>query len=187
MDTFEQFLQRVPNRRLAARLRGIAWGVTAIVFCLIAIMRHVKIALPDNVDLGCLPAVHALLNLIVAVLLLVALVEIRRRHVVGHRRAITAAMLLSALFLMSYMAYHLTTTETTFGGDGPIRFVYYSLLVTHILLAAISLPLILFTWIYGFTNQFSQHRKLVKWVYPMWLYVAVSGPLCYWLLRPYYD
>ena len=187
MESFDQYLQRVPNDRLAARLKPIAWAITVVVIALVIVMRRLKVPLPESIDLGYLPALHALLNTLVALLLVFALVMIRRRHVVGHRRAMSGAMLLSGLFLLSYVVYHLTTKETSYGGQGPLRVVYYSLLATHICLAAISLPLILFTWIYGHTNQFVRHRRLAKWVYPVWLYVAVSGPLCYLLLRPYYS
>jgi putative membrane protein len=111
---------------------------------------------------------------------------IKRRNVEAHRRATTLAMACSVLFLIGYVAYHVTSDHTKFGGAGPIRYVYYFLLVTHIIFAAASLPFILYAWIYGVTNQFAKHRRLVKWVFPMWLYVALTGPICYLLLRPYY-
>ncbi len=95
-------------------------------------------------------------------------------------------MIASASFLLCYVAYHFTTEETKFGGTGAICYVYYPLLISHIVLAAFSLPFILQTWVYGFTSQVAKHRKMAKWVFPMWLYVAITGPICYLLLRPYY-
>ena len=95
-------------------------------------------------------------------------------------------MVCSALFLLCYVAYHFTTPETKFGGEGSIRIVYFVLLISHIVLAAVSFPLILFTWIFGFTGQVTRHRKFSKITFPMWLYVAITGPACYLMLRPYY-
>lgn len=122
----------------------------------------------------------------VAMLLVVALIAIKKQNVALHKRAIAAAMVCSISFLACYVVYHFTHAETKFGGEGPIRMVYYVLLISHIVLAAVSFPFILFTWIYGYTNQFLKHRRMAKWVFPMWLYVAVTGPICYLMLRPYY-
>ncbi|MEL6718994.1 MAG: DUF420 domain-containing protein, partial [Bacteroidota bacterium] len=112
----------------------------------------------------------------------------------------TAALVLSAIFLLSYVAYHFTNDPTIYGdlnGDGILddaekgqiggmRTVYLVLLLTHIVLAAVIFPFILFTFIRAFTNQFAKHKKIARWVYPLWLYVAVTGPILYWMLKPYY-
>ena len=103
-----------------------------------------------------------------------------------HRSTMLAAMGFSVLFLLSYVAYHMTNDPTKYGGEGVARTIYFILLITHIILAAISLPFILFTFIAAWTNRFEAHRSLARWVYPMWLYVAVTGPICYLMLRPYY-
>jgi putative membrane protein len=95
-------------------------------------------------------------------------------------------MTLSALFLLCYVAYHFTTVETKYGGDGWQRVVYFILLISHIVLAGVSLPMILLAFTSGFTNHFQSHRKLARWVFPIWLYVAVTGPICYLMLRSYY-
>jgi putative membrane protein len=183
---YEDYLSSPPNLVLSNRLKTIAWVVTAVVLVTVGGMRQIKLPLPDGVSLAFLPAVHAVLNSLVALLLVVALVLVKRRNIAGHRRATSAAMACSVLFLVGYVAYHITNEHTSFGGEGPIRYLYYTLLATHIVLAAISLPFILYTWIYGATNQFAAHRRLAKWIYPIWLYVAVSGPICYLMLRPYY-
>jgi len=125
---------------------------------------------------------------------------IKGRRVSVHKKSIHVAMVCSVLFLLCYVAYHFTTSETLFGDvnkDGVVddlevarvgvmRGVYLLLLISHIVFAAVSLPFILFSWIYGFTNQFARHRKMAKWVFPVWLYVAITGPVCYFMLRPYY-
>lgn len=176
-----------PNLALGRKLRIGVWVVTLLVWILVGAMRRPeKIPLPDGVSLAFLPAVHAVLNSMVAIFLVAALVMIKRKNVTNHKRFISAAMICSALFLLCYVAYHFTTSETKFGGEGLIRYVYFALLISHIVLAAVSLPFILQTWVYGFTNQFQRHRKMAKWVFPVWLYVAVTGPVCYLMLRPYY-
>jgi len=175
-----------PNLQLARRLNVVAWILTVVVLGLVGAMRRIKIQLPDGVDLSFLPTVHATLNSLVAVFLIIALVMIKRKNVAAHKRAISAAMICSILFLLCYVSYHFTTRETKFGGTGTTRTIYFVLLVSHIVLAAVSFPFILFTWIYGFTNQVQKHRRMAKYVFPVWLYVAITGPICYLMLRPYY-
>ena len=148
-----------PNLALAARLKIVAWILTVAVLGLVGLMRQVKIQLPEGVSLDFLPMFHAILNSFVACFLVTALVMIKRKNIVAHRRAISAAMICSILFLLCYVAYHFTTPETKFGGTGTIRTIYFTLLISHIILAAVSLPFILFTWIYGFTGQVQKHRQ----------------------------
>ena len=176
-----------PNVALGNKLRIVVWVLTIAVWLLVGAMRRPeKIPLPEGVSLSFLPMVHAILNTCVAVFLVAALVMIKRKNVVAHRRFIAAAMITSATFLLCYVAYHFTTEETKFGGEGAIWYAYISLLISHIILAAVSLPFILQTWVYAYTNQIAKHRKLAKRVFPVWLYVAVTGPICYLMLRPYY-
>lgn len=176
-----------PNVALGNKLRILVWVLTVVVWLLVGAMRRPeKFPLPEGVSLSFLPMVHAILNTCVAVFLVAALVMIKRKNVVAHRRFIGAAMIASATFLLCYVMYHFTTEETKFGGEGSIRIAYFALLISHIILAAVSLPFILQTWVYGFTNQVAKHRKLAKRVFPVWLYVAVTGPICYLMLRPYY-
>ena len=172
------------NLPLARKLYPVAWVLTVAVLALVGVMRRVKLDI--GMELNFLPPVHAILNSTVAVLLVVALITAQQRKITAHKRAITAAMACSALFLLCYVSYHFTTPETKFGGEGPIRYVYFVLLISHIVLAAVSFPLILFTWIFGFTGQVKRHRWFAKFTFPMWLYVAVTGPICYLMLRPYY-
>jgi len=149
-------------------------------------MRRVKIALPEDWSFDFLPPVYSLVNLVAGLFLMLALVSIKNGNVRRHRFAINAAMLCSLFFLLCYVIYHFTSEETPFGGTGWIRPVYFSLLISHIVLAAASLPFILLAWTYGMTNQIQSHRRLVRFVFPVWLYVTLSGPACYLMLRPYY-
>jgi putative membrane protein len=181
-----QWLTRTPDETLSKKLGIAAWIVSAAVLGLVVLMRGAKIPLPDGWSLAFLPPVHALLNSLVALSLVAGLVAVKQGKIALHRSFIMAAMGLSVLFLLCYVAYHFTTVETRFPKDAPHRGLYLILLITHISLAAVSLPFILFTFIAGWTNRFAAHRRLARWVFPLWLYVAVTGPICYWMLRPYY-
>lgn len=163
-------------------LDRIAILVSVVVLALVVLMRRVKLDI--GFDFYFLPPLHAILNTATAVLLVVALVRIRRGHVEGHRRAIMAAIFLSLLFLLSYVVYHFTTEVTTYCGD--MRGIYFFFLITHVILAAVILPFILFTFNRAVTGQFGLHRRMARWVFPIWLYVAVTGPICYLMLAPCY-
>ncbi len=181
-----KWLTRKPQEILAKQLRITAWILTTAVLGLVFLMRSVKIPLPEGWSLSFLPPIHALLNSLVAVSLVSALVAVKRGKITLHRNLILAAMILSVLFLLCYVAYHFTTPETRYPTGAPLRGLYLILLISHIALAAVSLPLILFTFIAGWTHHFASHRRLARWVFPLWLYVAVTGPICYWMLKPYY-
>jgi len=183
----EDYLNRSPKVALAAKLRIAIWILTAVVLGLVVVMQYVKVPLPEGVDFTFLPPINAGLNTLVACLLVAALVAIKQKRVPLHVQCINAAMLTSIVFLLCYVLYHITTPHTTYPEDAPNRGLYLLLLASHIILAALSLPYILLAWVYGVTNHFQLHKKWVKWVYPMWLYVAITGPLCYWMLRPYYS
>lgn len=170
--------------KMEQRLRAVVWVVTGLVLILVGMMRQPEfhIQLPEGVSLDFLPAVHAVLNSLVAVCLVLAVISIKKGDVTRHRAFITAAMGLSALFLIGYVAYHFTSHPTKFTGTGWIRPVYFSLLITHISLAAVSFPFILLAYLAGWADRRSAHRKLVRFVFPMWLYVAVTGPVVYLML-----
>jgi putative membrane protein len=170
------------------KLRSTVWIVTALVLILVGLMRRpeLRIALPEGVHLNFLPAVHAVLNSTVALFLILALIAVKAKRYLAHQRCMTVAMAISAVFLLCYVAYHFTTPETKFGGEGAIRMVYFFLLITHISAAALSFPLILLTYLAGWADRRQAHRRLSKITYPLWLYVAITGPVCYLMLRPYY-
>jgi putative membrane protein len=165
-------------------LRKAVWVVTVLVLALVGMMRNPRfhLNLPAGVDLGFLPAVHAVLNSLVAICLILANMAVKRGNILRHRRFINAAVVLSGLFLLGYVAYHFTSTETRFTATGWIRPVYFFLLITHIALAAISFPFILLAYLAGWADRRADHRRLVKFVFPMWFYVAVTGPVVYLLL-----
>ena len=145
--------------------------------------------------------VNALLNATVAVLLIAALVAVKQKKYVAHKNIMLTALLLSVLFLVSYIAHHLFAGETKFGDTdhdgivsvaelalvGNTRGMYFILLATHIILAATSLPFILFTAYRGLTGEFEDHKRKAKRMWPIWFYVAVTGPLVYMMIKPYYN
>lgn len=139
-----------------------------------------------NFDKSILPLCNALLNSFVFISLLLAYRAIRKTNIKVHRRFIFSAAILSTLFLLNYVFYHMISDSTKYGGDGILRFIYFVILLTHVLLAIISFPFILYTAFLGHTMQVSSHRKLARFVFPVWLYVALTGVLVYLLISPYY-
>lgn len=186
--------------QLEKKLNIAAWIVTAVVLILVGLMRRVKLPLPEGWDFSFLPPFHASVNALTALVLIAALYFIKQKNIEAHKKAIYVAIGLSVLFLLSYVAYHFTTPETIFGDanhDGTVdpeellaigssRTFYLILLITHIVLAGLILPFILFTFIRAYTGQIERHRKMAKWVWPIWFYVAITGPICYYMLMPYY-
>ena len=200
MNELSEFRSRDPSLDLARKLTWVVWIVSVAVLGLVALMQEVKIPIPDNVDLSYLPAFHAILNLFAAFFLVAAIQAIKKGLVIRHRTMIYGALGCSLVFLLSYVLYHFTTPATIFGdlnGDGQLsegerleaggmRTVYLVILISHVVLAALSFPFILLTVLYALTNQFQKHRKFARRIFPIWLYVAVTGPVVYYLLRPYY-
>ena len=172
------------NISLGKKLDKIAIALSIVVFLLVGLMRRVKIDL--GVDFSWLPPVNALLNSFTSVFLICALVMVLQKKYDAHMKFMTAALISSILFLLVYVLYHFTTPETSFCKEGMIRSIYYFILITHIVLAGLSLPFILFTYIRAFTKQFDKHKKMARKVYPVWLYVSITGPVVYLLLSPCY-
>lgn len=143
-----------------------------------------KTAIPSWVFF--LPTLNAIINGTCSVLLLLSLYYIKRRDIATHKKLNILTFILSSLFLVSYIIFHATGIKTTYGGTGAIRIVYYFILITHIILAAIVLPLILFSFQRGLQMQVEKHKKLVRWSYPIWLYVTVTGVIVYLMISPYY-
>jgi putative membrane protein len=133
-----------------------------------------------------LPHLNAVINTAASIALILALVFVKQKKYQLHGATMTVAFVLGAIFLVSYVVYHSAAESTSFGGEGVIRIIYYFLLITHILFAAIALFPILFAYYYGFSNQLEKHRKIVKIAYPVWLYVSITGVIVYLMIAPYY-
>ncbi len=173
-----------PNDALAKNLTNLSIVVSIVVLLLVGVMRRVKIDL--GIDFSFIPPISALLNTLVSICLVAALYFIKKKDWVNHKKSIYGAMTFSGLFLLGYVLYHFTTEETVFCKDGIISTVYYFFLITHVVLAGLSLPFILITFSRGFTFQVEKHKKMARWIFPIWLYVAVTGPICYLMLKPCY-
>ena len=172
------------NLPLAKKLNKGATIISIVVVLMVVFMRKIKLDI--GIDFSFLPPFYSALNALVAFVLILALMAIKKKDVPAHRRYMTVALGFSSLFLLCYVIYHITTPETNYCGEGNIRYLYFFLLITHIILAAVLLPFILFTYIRAYTGQIMLHRKMAKWVFPLWLYVAVTGPVIYMMLRPCY-
>ncbi|MCO5725671.1 DUF420 domain-containing protein [Robiginitalea marina] len=144
------------------------------------------IRIPGVEPLGFLPPIYAGINGLTALLLLVALWAIKGGRQRLHSRLMTTCIGLSLLFLIMYVAYHMTSDSTPFGGEGLIRYLYYALLVSHILLSIAVIPLVLRTYAKAYLGDYAGHRKLARITFPVWLYVAVTGVLVYLMISPYY-
>ena len=171
------------NDRKAHR---VIWIFSAIVFIAITVLSRVKLDVDLGFDMHLFARINAILNSCVAILLIVALIAVKTKKYETHKRIMLFAMLLSVLFLVSYICHHLFTGETVYGGQGTSRSIYYFVLFTHIPLAGLILPFILFTAYRGLTANWSGHRKLARITWPIWLYVAITGVIVYWMISPYY-
>lgn len=133
-----------------------------------------------------LPPVYATINGLTALLLVSAVIAIRNGRQVLHERLMKTCIGLSALFLALYLVYHTTSESTSFGGEGAVRYIYFFVLITHILLSVGVIPLVLFTFVRALSRDFGRHRALARITFPVWLYVAVTGVIVYLMISPYY-
>jgi putative membrane protein len=160
--------------------------VSVIVFAAIVMLGRVQLKVDPSFDVHIFAAINAVINSIVALLLLAGLYTARSGRFTSHRYIMLTAIGLSVLFLVSYICHHLLAGDTKFGGEGTVRYVYYFILATHILLAAIILPFILFTAYRALTGEYEKHKKIARITWPIWFYVAVTGPVVYLFISPYY-
>jgi putative membrane protein len=181
-----------PNTPILGGLseRALAWlvyGLSAAVCTLVTVLIVAPQALVfEGLDVSRLPAFHATLNGANAVLLTTGYLLIRRRKIAAHRTVMASAFALSCVFLISYVIYHSQAPDAHFGGVGWVRPVYFAILISHIVLAPVVLPLALFAVARALRHEFGKHRRIVRWTFPLWLYVAVTGVLVYLFMAPYY-
>lgn len=179
-------------------LRRLIVALSIIIPLLVAVLFGVKI---EGVDLTFLPSIYAGINALTAVLLIVALVLVKQRKLKLHERVIKICMGLSVLFLLCYVAYHMTSDSTIYGdvsGDGILqeaerlgissasRMIYFILLISHILLSVAVVPMVLYSFLFALEGQFDKHKRLTKFTWPIWFYVAVTGVIVYFMISPYY-
>jgi len=168
------------------RANILIFSVSAVVFLAVVILHELKLKIDVNFDPHIFAKLNAFINGIVSILLILGLFFVKFKKYILHKRVMNLSIILSVLFLLSYIAHHLLAESTEFKGEGSIKTFYYTVLITHIILAGLSLPFILFTAYRASIAEFSKHKKLARFVYPVWLYVALTGVIVYLLISPYY-
>ena len=178
----------------------IIWIVSVVVFAAVAFLAKFKLNIHPGFNVHVFAKINAVINSIVAILLIAGLVAVRQKNYTLHKKIMLSAIVLSVLFLLSYICHHLLAGDTKFGdinhdgilsgeeksAAGTLRIIYYILLITHIPLAAIILPFILFTAYRSLIGEYEKHKKLARITWPAWLYVAVTGVIVYIMISPYY-
>lgn len=180
-------LIRLTDKVMARNYKPLIWALTLGINGLIVF----AFFLPNKesfaeYDFSLLPLLNALLNGATFLSLSAALLAIRKKNIQRHRNFIFLAFFFTSVFLLSYLLYHFTTPSTKFGGEGIIKYIYYFILITHILLAVITVPLALVSMGRGLNREVALHKKITRWTMPVWLYVSLTGVIVYLLIAPYY-
>ena len=156
------------------------------IFLPVAVAALFGIKIPNVEPLTFLPPIYASINGLTAVLLVAAVLAIKKGNRKLHEGLMKTCIGLSILFLVMYIAYHMTSNSTSFGGEGAIKIVYFFILISHILLSIAIIPLVLITYVRALSEQFDKHKKIARITFPIWLYVALSGVVVYLMISPYY-
>jgi putative membrane protein len=168
------------NNKYSIWIKIISVAIPVVV----AILFTVKI--PNATPLSFLPPIYACINALTAILLVVALIAIKSKKIKLHEWLMKTCIGLSLIFLVMYIAYHMTTDPTPFGGQGYIKILYFFILISHILLSIALIPLVLISYVRAFQKEFVSHKKIAKITFPVWLYVAITGVIVYVMISPYY-
>jgi putative membrane protein len=169
------------NEAQIAKFRKLIIAVSIVIPVAVAALFGIKV---DGVDLSFLPPFYAGINGLTAVLLIGALVAIKSKNMNLHQRLIQTCLVLSLLFLLCYVAYHMTSDSTPYGGN--MKALYYFILISHIVLSVAVIPVVLFTYLFAWEGKFEKHKKWTRFAFPIWLYVAVTGVIVYLMISPYY-
>ncbi|MFT5778924.1 MAG: putative membrane protein [Crocinitomicaceae bacterium] len=169
------------NPRNVRKAKKLIYAVSVIVPIAVAALFKVRI---EDVDFSFLPPIYATINGITAILLILALVAIKKKNMKLHRMFIRTCLLLSILFLLSYIAYHITSDETLY--QGAYGALYYPLLIAHIVLSVLVIPIVLLTYLWAWMENYEKHKKWTRFAWPIWMFVAISGVIVYLMISPYY-
>jgi len=161
------------------------WTLSIVIPVTVAILFMVRI--PNVEPLHFLPPIYATINGLTALLLLGAFNAIKNKKIALHERLMKISIGLSVVFLVMYVAYHMTSDPTPFGGEGIIKYLYYFILISHILLSIGIIPMVLITYVRAISKQFGEHKKIARYTFPIWLYIAVTGVIVYLMISPYYS
>ncbi|TDI70379.1 MAG: DUF420 domain-containing protein [Bacteroidetes bacterium] len=160
------------------------WILSIVIPLTVAILFSVKI--PGVERMAFLPPIYATINGLTAILLVAAVFQIKKGNRKIHERIMKLCIVLSALFLVMYVTYHMTSDSTSYGGVGVLRYVYFFILISHILLSIGVIPFVLITFVRALNGNFEKHKKIAKITFPIWLYVAITGVIVYLMISPYY-
>lgn len=158
--------------------------VSILVPVLVAILFSVRI--PNVSSLDFLPPIYATINGLTALILIIAYVAIRNKKIKLHETLMKIAIGLSLVFLAMYVAYHMTSDSTPYGGQGMIRYFYFFILISHIVLSIGIIPMVLVTYVRAISKRFADHKKIAVITFPIWLYIAITGVIVYLMISPYY-
>ena len=167
-----------------SKYNGLIWVVSIVIPVVVAFLFTVRI--PNVEPLSFLPPIYATINGITAIILIIALVAIKNKKRKLHEGLMKVAIGLSLAFLLMYVAYHMTSDTTPYGGEGTIRYVYFFILISHIVLSIGIIPMVLITYVRAVLNDFVEHKKIARYTFPIWLYIAVTGVIIYLMISPYY-
>lgn len=160
------------------------WLLSIVIPLAVAVLFRVRI--PGVERLGFLPPIYATINGVTAILLIVAVFQIKKGNRKRHELLMKSCIILSVLFLGMYITYHMTSDSTPYGGEGLLRYVYYTILISHIILSIAVIPFVLITFVRAISGDFYRHRKIARITFPLWLYVAITGVVVYLMISPYY-
>ena len=160
------------------------WIISIVVPVAVAVLFTVRI--PGVERMGFLPPIYATINALTAVILIISVIQIKKGNRKNHEFLMKTAILLSLLFLLLYIAYHMTSDSTKYGGDGILKYLYYFILITHIMLSITVIPFVLITYVRAITGKFEKHKAIARITFPLWLYVAITGVIVYVMISPYY-
>jgi putative membrane protein len=161
-------------------------ALSIIIPVAVAVLFTIKIEIPGVERLGFLPPIYATINAFTAIILVLGVFQIKKGNRKAHENLMKTAIGLSALFLVMYVIYHMTSSSTPYGGEGPIRTVYFVILISHILLSIAIIPLVLISFVKALSQRFDKHKKIAKITFPIWLYVTITGVIVYIMISPYY-
>lgn len=168
-----------------SKFKNLIIAVSIAIPVVVVVLFNIK--LPNVAPLNFLPPIYATINGITAILLIGALVAIKNQNRQIHQTLMQLALLCSVLFLGMYVAYHMTSDSTPYGGEGLVRYLYFFILTTHILLSIAVIPMVLLSYLRAWTGDFERHKKLARITFPIWLYVAITGVVVYLMIAPFYS
>lgn len=172
------------NKNIGKKYTAWIWILSIAVPIVVALLFTMRIPGVDR--LGFLPPIYASINGITAILLVIAVFQIKKGNKKTHERIMKTCIVLSALFLVMYVLYHMTSDSTPYEGEGMLRYLYFVVLISHIFLSITVIPFVLITFARALSEDFSRHKKIARVTFPIWLYVAVTGVIVYIMISPYY-